>query len=66
MEPLKPFEKWLYPSMVLWLAAVLWLSFVVWPSRPFVSEFDSYVAWTLTTAAGVTGVVAYVLARGRK
>jgi len=61
--PLKPFEKWLYPSMVLWVAAFMWLAFEVWPNHPFVSTFDTIVAAFLTFGAAVTGIVSLILSR---
>lgn len=63
MKPLRPFEKWLYPSMALWVWAFLWLVFVVWPQHPFVPVFDSVVAAVLTGAATITAVVSLILSR---
>lgn len=61
--PLRPYEKWLYPSVALWWLAVIWAVCVVFPSRPFVSDFDSVVAALLTLGAAVTSIIAYVLSR---
>ena len=63
MKPLETFEKWLYTSMALWIAAFVWLGVVVWPEHPFVPVFDSVVAFILTAGAAITAVASFVLSR---
>lgn len=58
---LKPFEKWLYPSLVAWVAAFLWMFAVVVPQHPFVPVFDAAVGCILTGIAGATALVAWAL-----
>lgn len=62
-QPLKLFEKWLYPSMLLWLAAFSWLVLRVVPSHPFTTPFDAVVGALLTAAATFTAAAALILSR---
>ena len=62
---MKPFEKWLYPSMLLWLAAALWVFLQIVPQGRFVPVADFVVGVVLTAAAAGTAVVALILSYGR-
>ncbi len=57
MKTLQRFEKWTYPSILLWSFAAIWWIAVLRPRHPFETLFEAVVMVVLTAAATITALV---------